>query len=104
MTPDPMDPEDDDLEPRLDDAVVEDEQEIGEAIDAFIVGNSIAQDRLHEIVSQQDHLRRMLDPDGWAYVLLVDELITARWAFLTIEIARWAYAEGRRNGSASPRE
>ena len=88
--------------PRLDDAIVSDEDSLGAAVDHFIHQNHVAREQLREIVDRQASLRVMVEPAVWQYALQLDELVVARWADLSVELVRWAYGEGRKSVGSKP--
>jgi hypothetical protein len=81
--------------PTLDPEVVDDDDALAVAVDAFIHQDPIAGGRQAEMVLFQEVVRRAVDADVWRTVLRVDELTTARVADLVVEIARWAFNAGR---------
>ena len=84
------------MSPKLTPAIVEDDDDLAEVVDAFV--HADAEDRAHlqEIIYSQELLRQGADPDIWESFLQLDERIGARVADLIVVIARWAFEEGRR--------
>lgn len=93
----PPPPSDPDPPPALDPSVVADEEALADAVDALIAADHEARERLAEIGVYVDALRCGLDADTWRQFLRVDELTTARWADLAVNLARWAFNEGARS-------
>ena len=75
------------------------------AIEAYVLQDGDGQERLANIVYEQEWLRRAIDADLWRFVLKVDELTTERWTALLLNVTRWAFAAGQKhpapNGEAS---
>jgi hypothetical protein len=85
--------------PTLSPSIVEDDEALAEAVDQIIFMDVAARERLAEIGRYTEALRAFraaLDPCAWQLLLRIDELTTARWADLTVGIAKWAFEQGRR--------
>ncbi len=92
----PFEPFHDD-EPVLDPVIVSDDETLAARVDEFI-GRDAEARRWHEwIVEEQDRLRLAAPPDVWQAILRVDEICVARWADLTLSLARWAFEQGQRH-------
>lgn len=76
--------------------VVEDDELLGAVVDEFIVRDPDAGEIQAEVARLQGVLHDVIDGFYWPIFARADELTTARWADLAVEIARWAFAEGRR--------
>jgi hypothetical protein len=81
----------------LDHATVADDEALGEAVDAAIHRDAEARARLYEIADLQEALRGAVDALAWQLVLRVDEMSMARWADLSVGIAKWAFDAGRQH-------
>ncbi len=83
--------------PALTPEVLISDDDLAEAVDAFIHADREARQRLHELVDEQERLCQACEPSVWQFVLHVDELVVARWADLVVGIARSAFLEGQRH-------
>ena len=50
--------------------------------------------RLRDIALHQDALRQA-DPETWPLFMVVDEMMTARFADVVLVVARWAFKQGQ---------
>ena len=85
--PPPSDPEPPSLTPE----VVDDDEALAEAVDAFIAADPEARERLREIADLQECIRQTVDADTWRLFLQVEDGMSARLADLAVNIARWAF-------------
>jgi hypothetical protein len=99
IIPAPSDPE---PPPTLTPEVVEDDVALAGIVDSFIGQDPAAKQWLEWIVVEQEALRQACEPDIWQLILHGDELCLARWADLTVALARWAFEQGRRHPTAEP--
>ena len=81
--------------PRLDPAMIEDDDDLGVAVDEFIHANPEARARQREIALHTDALR-LADSETWPLFLRVETLMNGRWADVIVEVERWAFKEGQR--------
>lgn len=86
-------------EPVLTAAVVDDEEQLAAAVDAFNVANADDRVQRAELLERQAELHLVLDAKEWQMFLAVEEASTARLADLTVSIARWAFRQGRASSS-----
>ncbi len=100
-SPPPYAPPDAEPLPRLTPEIVQDDDELAEAVDLFVFLDPEARARLGIITLHQDALR-VADPESWPLYLRTDELMTERWADLVVLISAWAFKEGRRFPIATP--
>ena len=89
--PPPSDPE----LPALDPEIVADDEALGEAVDRFIANEPVGKARLDFVADHQELLRQAVDSEMWRLILGIDEMVVERWADLAVEVARWAFKEGR---------
>jgi hypothetical protein len=91
-------PKPDDEEPvlTLDPEVVQDDDELAQVVDQLIRRDYASRVRLWEINFHHGCLRDAVDPATWRLILKVEELSTARLSDLVVEVARFAFSEGRR--------
>ena len=88
-------PEDEELSvPKLDPVTVEDDEELGVLVDEVIHRDPEAHARLRDIALHQDALRQA-DPETWPLFMVVDEMMTARFADVVLVVARWAFKQGQ---------
>lgn len=92
-TPPPSDPE----MPTLDPVTVADDEMLGMCLDAVVVRDRAARERMDEIFRYTEAMRAILDADTWRIFMVYDERCNARFAELLLVIARWAFGEGRRH-------
>ena len=90
-------PADEEPVPVLDPELVADDDDLALAVDAFIQASPEARARQGEIALLHDELRQAVDIEAWRIVMRLDELTNARLADITVEIARFAFSEGRRH-------
>jgi hypothetical protein len=83
--------------PQLTLEIVAEDDELAEAVDRFIFLDPVARARVGCINLHQDALR-VADPPTWPLYLRTEELMTERFADVSVEIARWAFNEGVRVG------
>jgi len=81
--------------PRLDPAMIEDDDDVGVAVDEFVHANPEARARQREIALHTDALR-VADSETWPLFVMVEAMIQARLADVIVEIAKWAFKEGQR--------
>jgi hypothetical protein len=83
--------------PLLDPVIVSDEETLASAVDSFI-GRDAGARRWHAwIVEEQERLRQAAPPDVWQMIMRLDEICVARWADLTLALARWAFEQGQQH-------
>jgi len=82
--------------PTLDPDTVADDELLGVAVDAVVVANVDARERMEEVFEMTEALRAILDEGTWQLFMAYDELANARFAELSLVIARWAFNEGQR--------
>jgi hypothetical protein len=82
----------------LNPAIIVDDALLAAVVDGFI--ESDPTDRAHRetIALVQAQLREQIADHAWKVFLQIDETVTARFADLTLSIARWAFLEGFRYG------
>lgn len=83
--------------PRLDPAMIEDDQELAEVIDRVILLDPAARMRQEHVVLHQDALREAA-PETWPLSSRVEELTSERSSELSLVLVRWAFSEGVRCG------
>ncbi len=93
----PVNEESSDL-PVLTLAVVDDEQDLAEAVDAVIQADPVARERAAEIVEAMRGLQNAADPGVWKLVLDVEARKNERVSDLTLVLVRWAFNDGVRVG------
>ena len=81
--------------PKLDPSMIEDDDDLGIAVDEFVHANPEARARQREIALNADALR-VADPESWPLFMVVESLMNGRWADVVVEVARWAFKEGQR--------
>jgi len=81
--------------PTLDPSMIEDDDDVGVAVDEFVHANPEARARQREIALHQDALR-VADPETWPLFMVVESLMNGRWADVVVEVARWAFKEGQK--------
>lgn len=82
--------------PALTPEIVADDTDLAAVVDRFILMDPAAKDQQVEILQRQEVLQIILDPEQWQAALQLEEITTARWSDLAVEIARWAFQEGQR--------
>ncbi len=91
--------------PQLTRAVVEDDERLEAAVDAFTSRDEDARGATDAVVDAQRVLRERIDDlgweQGWPLVLRMEELMNARHADLAVRIAKWAFQEGERSAAAT---
>jgi hypothetical protein len=83
-------------QPPLTDAVVQNEQRLGAAIDAFLVQDEVMRRRRRQILRRQREVRHHCSEQAWAAYLRLEEAVNARLDLALMIVAKWAYTEGRR--------
>ena len=83
--------------PVLDPVTVADDELLGIAVDAVVLADFEARERMAEVFIFTEALRATLDADTWRTFMRYDELANERFAELLLVVARWAFAEGRRH-------
>ena len=81
--------------PKLDPSMIEDDDDLGIAVDEFVHANPEARARQREIALHTDALR-VADSETWPLFVTVETLMNGRWADVIVEVARWAFKEGQR--------
>ena len=66
--------------PPITGAVVTDPDQLGDAIDAVILGDAELQSLHRRAVRRVQQLRGLLDEGQWAAFMLVEEVLNQRWA------------------------
>lgn len=84
--------------PRLSSEIVSDAQQLWTAIDEVIRTMPGSGKRRRQILDLQEKLNEVVENEGWAIYLELDETSHARVELILIEITQWAYAEGRLQG------
>jgi hypothetical protein len=87
-------PEDEPV-PQLTPEVVADDEDLGVLVDELVRRDPEARAGLRDIALRQDALRQG-DPEGWPLFLMVEEMMTARFADVVLVVARWAFMAGQR--------
>jgi hypothetical protein len=85
--------------------VIDDDEVLAVAVDAFIAANPVARERQAEIDFRREALRLLPhDTDGmtWGYFVLLDELVNERWADLALDLVRLGYAAGKSQTGVAP--
>ncbi len=88
----------DDGLPALTADVIDDDELLADAVDAYIAANPLARERQAEIDFRREVLRLLPhDTDGmtWGYFVQLDELVNERWADLALDLVRLGYAAGK---------
>jgi hypothetical protein len=83
--------------PSLDPVTVADDELLGMAVDAVVVGDREARERMEEILRYTEALQAIVDTDTWQLFLTYDERVNARFAELLLVVARAAFGDGRRH-------
>lgn len=83
--------------PTLDPVAVADDDLLGMAVDAVVLADLDARERMREVFGYTETLRAILDEDTWRVFLVYDERANARFAELLLVVARFAFGEGRRH-------
>jgi len=83
--------------PQLDPTLVDDDERLGEMVDAVIAADIEARARMADIFVYTEALRASLDADTWITFLTYDELANGRFSELLLAVTRFAFAEGRRH-------
>jgi hypothetical protein len=86
--------------PTLDPVEAADDEQLGMAVDAVVLADLDARERMHEIFRYTETLRAVLDEDTWRLFMTYDERANARFAELLLVVARWAFGEGQRQKTA----
>jgi hypothetical protein len=81
--------------PSLDPESVADDVQLGEAVDAVVFADLDARERMLEIARYAEALRAVLDEGSWRLLMVWDERANARFAEISLVIARFAFKEGR---------
>jgi hypothetical protein len=89
--------------PTLTAEIVQDEEQLSDAIDDFIKTSPVMQAHARRVRKRQDALRRAVDDDHWAVVIALDDAHVDRVAELTVLLARWAFGAGGLNGDRGGR-
>jgi len=76
--------------------MIEDDDDVGVAVDEFVHANPEARARQREIALHTDALR-VADSETWPLFVRVEALMNGRWADVIVLLARWAFREGQRH-------
>ena len=82
--------------PTLDPSMIDDDDDLGIAVDEFVHRDPEARARRREIALHQDALR-VAGSETWPLFLRVEALMNGRWADVLVEVARWAFREGQKH-------
>ena len=82
--------------PKLDPSMIEDDDDLGIAVDEFVHRDPEARARRREIALHQDALR-VAGSETWPLFLRVEALMNGRWADVVVEVARWAFKQGQKH-------
>jgi hypothetical protein len=75
--------------------MIEDDDDLGISVDEFVHRDLEARARQREIALHTDALR-LADSETWPLFLRVEALMNGRFADVIVEVARWAFEQGRR--------
>jgi len=74
--------------------VVEDDEDLAVLVDEFVHRDPEASTGLRNIALHQEALRHA-DPESWPLFLMVEEMMTARFADVVLVVAKWAFKQGQ---------
>ena len=84
--------------PTLTPEIVADDGQLAAAVDELLRTDPGLAKLQAKVVQAQARLRAVLDDEGWAAYLGVDDAVGERLAEAVIVIARWAFYEGVKTG------
>lgn len=82
--------------PALTPEIVEDEEQLGVAVDAVILADPEARRRSAEIATHCEWLKAAVDDGAWKLILEIEARDNERFGELVLVIATWSFNEGRR--------